>query len=102
MVVDHHGLFIYLDLGYPGLFHDVDILWQLDIHTNWRQQFVHKDVYFEYLLGDPRYMGKDMFVMRHIGRCKLAPITNFVAIVAYNKIHVGCFFFKPPSHFIFI
>jgi hypothetical protein len=27
MVADHHGLFIDLDLGYPGSFHDVSILW---------------------------------------------------------------------------
>ena len=23
VIIDHHGLFIYVDLGYPGLFHDV-------------------------------------------------------------------------------
>jgi hypothetical protein len=34
MVVDHHGLFIYLDFKYPRSFHDLSILQQLDIHTN--------------------------------------------------------------------
>jgi hypothetical protein len=63
MVVDHHGFFKYLDLDYLGLFHDVSILRQLDIHTNWRQHFIHIDTYFEYMLGDLRYMGKNMFVM---------------------------------------
>jgi hypothetical protein len=99
MVVDHHGLFIYLDLGHPELFHDVNILWQSNIHTKWHQHFVHTNAYFEYLLGDPRYMGKDMFVMRCIGRCELAPRTNLAAIVACNKMH-ACFFLKPPFHFI--
>jgi hypothetical protein len=36
-------------------------------------------------------MGEDMFVMRHIGRHKLAPRTSLVAIIAYNNIHVGIF-----------
>jgi hypothetical protein len=50
-----------------------------------------KDEYFEYLLGNLKYMGKDMFVMRHIGKCELAPGANLVAIVAYKKMHVGIF-----------
>ncbi len=58
MVVNHHGLFIYLDLGYLGLFHDMNILWQLDIHMNWCQHFVHTNAYFEYLLGNLKYMAK--------------------------------------------
>ncbi len=63
MVVDHHGLFIYLDLGYVGSCHDVSILRQSDDQTNQHQHFVHTDKYFEYLLGNPGYMGEDMFVM---------------------------------------
>jgi hypothetical protein len=49
------------------------------------------DEYFEYLLGDLRYMGKDMFVMQCIGKCELAPRANLVAIAAYNKMHVNIF-----------
>jgi hypothetical protein len=29
---------------------------------------VHDDEYFEYLLRDPIYLGKEMFLMRRIGR----------------------------------
>jgi hypothetical protein len=92
VVVDHNGLFIYLDLRYLGSFHDVSILWQLDIQTNWHQHFVHINEYFEYLLGDLRYMGKDMFMTRCIGRCKLAFGANLTTIATYNKMH-ACIFF---------
>jgi hypothetical protein len=46
-------------------------------------------------------MGKDMFVMQHIGTRELALEVNLAAIATYNKMHVGIFF-KPPSHFICI
>jgi hypothetical protein len=32
MVLDHQGLFIYLNLGFPRSYYDVIVLWQLDIH----------------------------------------------------------------------
>jgi len=38
-------------------------------------------------------MGKDMFVMRHIGKCELALGANLVAILVYNKMH-ACIFLK--------
>ncbi len=34
MVVDHQGLFIYLDFRYLGFYHDVTILCQFDLHKN--------------------------------------------------------------------
>jgi hypothetical protein len=98
VVVDHHGLFIYLDLK---SFHDINILRQLNMHTNWRQHFVHTNEYFEYLLGNPMYMGEDMFVMQCIGRHKLAFGINLAIIVAYNKMH-ACILKKSTSHFICI
>jgi hypothetical protein len=38
-------------------------------------------------------MGEDMFVMRCIGRYKLALGTNLATILAYNKMH-ACIFLK--------
>jgi hypothetical protein len=67
VIVDHDGLFIYVDPGYPGSFHDVTILRQSELHTNWRDYFTHNNEHVEYLLGDPGYAGADMFVMRRIG-----------------------------------
>jgi hypothetical protein len=57
IILDHHGLFIYIDIGYLGSYHDVNMLWHSGVYKNWCQDFTHGDDYFEYLLGDPSYMG---------------------------------------------
>jgi DDE superfamily endonuclease len=67
VIVDHDGLFIYVDPWYPGSFHDVTILRLSELCTSWRDYFTHNDEYIEYLSGDPGYSGADMFVMRGIG-----------------------------------
>ncbi|CAK5164851.1 unnamed protein product, partial [Aphanomyces euteiches] len=67
VVVDHNGLFIYEDNGYPGKYHDVNILRQSNLYKRWRDYFTIEDDYFEYLLGDPGYIGEEMFIMRRIG-----------------------------------
>ncbi len=87
MVVDHQSLFIYLDFGYLGSYHDVAILHQFELHKNWHQFFLHGDKYFEYLLGYPGYLGEEMFIMRRIGRCEVGPNVDQNVIRAYNKIH---------------
>lgn len=63
IVVDNHGLFIYLDLGYPRFFHDINIFRESNLYKNWRWFFVHTYEYFKYPLGDPCYMGEEMFMM---------------------------------------
>jgi hypothetical protein len=95
-VVDHDGLFIYVDPGYPGSFHDVTILRQSELYTSWRDYLTHNDEYTEYLLGDPGYAGADMFVMRRIGVHEVATSwtqhaeeSNVNAIRAYNMMHAG-------------
>jgi hypothetical protein len=45
--------------------------------------------YFEYLLGDPSYLGEDMFVMCWLGRHELTPRHDQNAINVYNKMHVS-------------
>jgi hypothetical protein len=67
VVVDHHGLFIDLNLKYLKSYHEVNILCQSDIYKSWHQYFVHADEYFEFLLGDLGYTGKDLFMLRHMG-----------------------------------
>ena len=52
VVVDHDGLFIYVDAGYPGSFHDISILKASCLYKNWRNYFTHELEYFEYVLGD--------------------------------------------------
>ena len=55
IVVDHDGLIIYLDPGYPGSFHDVTILRQSHLFHYWRQYFRHDNDSFEYLMGDRKH-----------------------------------------------
>jgi hypothetical protein len=39
MVVDHRSLFIYLDFGYLGSYHNITILHKFKLHENWHQFF---------------------------------------------------------------
>jgi hypothetical protein len=39
MIVDHDGLFRFIDGGYPGSYHDVTILKHLWVEENWRDLF---------------------------------------------------------------
>jgi hypothetical protein len=92
VVVDHQGLFIYIDPGYPGTFHDVNCLRHSDISQNWQNYFTITDDYQEYLLGDPGYMGEDAFIMRRVDRREIpddADQNELSAIDAYNKMHAG-------------
>ena len=59
VVVLHEGLFIHLDLGFLGFFHDVTIICHSIFYGQWRAHFTHDDGYFVYLLGDPSYIGKN-------------------------------------------
>ena len=54
VIVNHHGLFIYVDLGYPSSFHDVNCLQASDMYGTWHDYFAHDDAnqYFKYVLGD--------------------------------------------------
>jgi hypothetical protein len=95
VVVDHDGLIIYIDAGYCGSFHDVNILRNSTLHQNWRAYFHHTDEYFEYLLGDPGYLGEDMYIMRRVGSRESiddGPARNVIedtVINAFNKVHAG-------------
>jgi hypothetical protein len=89
VVVDHQGLFTYLDFGYLGSYHDVTILSQSELHKNWCQFFLHGDEYFEYLLRYYGYLSERMFIMRRIGRHEIVHNDQDV-IRAYNKMYREC------------
>ena len=42
IIVDHHGLIIHLDLGYPASMHNESILKYSEIERHWRDYFVHE------------------------------------------------------------
>ena len=92
VVVDHNGLFIFIDPGYPGTFHDVTCLRRSSLYQDWRQFFEHRDDYFEYLLGDPGYVGEDMFIMRRVGRREAVAFADgdMSVIDVFNAVHAGC------------
>jgi hypothetical protein len=90
MIWDHHGLFIYINLGYtPRSYHNVNIIHHSTIYREWCEYFTHWDDYFNYFLIDPRYLGEEMFIMRRMGKQKLPPNGDHGAITVYNKMHVG-------------
>jgi len=45
----------------------MNILQRLNVYKDWHQYFTHKDDYLKYILGDPGYMGEEMFIMHKIG-----------------------------------
>jgi hypothetical protein len=50
---------------------------------------VHDDDYFEYLLGDPGYVGEEMFITRRVGRREVPDESDMGAIDLYNRMHAG-------------
>jgi hypothetical protein len=89
VVVDHFGLFIYVEAGFPGAYHDINVLRRFDLAANWRDFFTHRDEYFEYIIGDPRYQGLEAFVIRRVAPRELEENHDETAVNAYNKIHAG-------------
>mgnify|MGYP003497486631 FL=1 len=53
VIVDHDGMFIYVDPEYPGSFYDITIIRQSELHKNCRDYLTHNDELVEYFLGDP-------------------------------------------------
>jgi hypothetical protein len=96
VIIDLDGLFIFVDPSYAGSFHDVNCLRQSHLHRNWRNYFTHENggqgtnPYFEYILGDPGYIGTDMYILRWVDRREgdIEGRGNPV-IGAFNKHHAG-------------
>jgi hypothetical protein len=89
VIVDHDGLIIYVDSGYPGSFHDVRCLKMSHIHSHWREYFSAQslDDVGEYLLGDPGYLGADMYVLRRVDFREVAWEDQNPVISAFNRRH---------------
>lgn len=92
---EQHGHFrtsqvvIYINTSYIGFYHNVKILKDLNVYRNWHQYFNHGDEYFEYLLGDPNYIGEKMFIMHKIGWKTLVLNANHVIMRTYNKMYAS-------------
>ena len=91
VIVDHHGLFIYIDPTYPGSFHDVSCLQASNMYGAWRDYFAHDDAnqYFENVLEDSRYVGTEMFILRRIQNQEVDVDIAQPMVDAWNKMHAG-------------
>ena len=89
VVVDHLGIFIYMEAGFPGAYHDINVLRRSDSAANWCDVFTHRNEYFGYILGNPGYQGLEAFVMHHVAPRELEENQDETAVNAYNKMHTG-------------
>jgi DDE superfamily endonuclease len=92
VVVDHDGLFIFVDPGYAGSFHDVNCLRHSILHNEWRERLTRSnlDDAGEYLLGDPGYVGVEMYILRRVHRRELPTDPNAAAVAeAFNRRHAA-------------
>lgn len=91
IIVDHDGLIIYCEPAFTGSFHDVRCLRNSHIHLNWREYFRNDDldVVQEYLLGDPGYMGVEMYILRRIDGREIQGDQANPVVRAFNKRHAA-------------
>jgi DDE superfamily endonuclease len=91
VIIDHDGLFIYVDAGFAGSFHDVRCLRNSHIHHNWREYFANDDLdaVQEYILGDPGYMGVDMYVLRRVDNREMQNANENPVVRAFNQRHAA-------------
>ncbi|CAM6102317.1 unnamed protein product [Calypogeia fissa] len=90
VVVDHNGLFIYIDPGYPGSYHDCTILQNSWVQANFRNLFVNTADYCEFVLGDSGYKGMEHYVMRGYSKTEIRAMHLPQGTVkTFNKMHVG-------------
>jgi hypothetical protein len=92
VIVDHDGLFIFVEPSFAGSFHDVRCLRHTEIATRWREFFSNDPDSVdpvEYLMGDPGYQDLDHFILRRIDRRELPNVDNGPILRAFNKRHAG-------------
>ena len=89
VVIDKEGFFIFVDAGYAGSFHDIHCLRHSDLYTRWRRYFRNYEESVEYLLGDPGYMGAEMFILRKVDNRERNADGGNPVIDAFNRRHAA-------------
>jgi hypothetical protein len=92
VVVDNHGLFIFVGPSFAGSFHDVRCLRNTEISIRWRDFFANdpdSHVPLQYLLGDPGYVGLEQFILRRVDRREVPNVDSDPLLRAFNKRHAG-------------
>lgn len=88
VLIDHHGLFIFVDVGYSGSFHDVTILKNSWVENNWRQLFTNRDEYCEFVQGDQGYIGVKKYIMCGFSKVlwSLVVLMEMAASIRYDLL----------------
>lgn len=55
----------------------------------WHARLTHDDGYIEHLLGNPSYIGENMFIMRRLDNVERPPDVDKDALTMYNKMHAN-------------
>jgi hypothetical protein len=64
IILDHHGLFVYTNTYYLKT-HYEHIATVEHLPKLIYRYYINGNDYFEYFLGDPRYIGEKMFITMH-------------------------------------
>jgi hypothetical protein len=82
-------IYIYIDTYYPKTYYEhfttLEHLLKLIC-----QYYIYGNDYFEYFLGDPRYIGEKMFITMHrIRQEEFALDEDHDAMQTFNNMHIG-------------
>jgi hypothetical protein len=80
VIVCYDGLFMHIDIGYPGSFHNATILRHFQFCLEWLIMFTNTDDHSKYLWGHLVYEGKDMFIMHWTCVHKVHPSVDDLAL----------------------
>lgn len=91
VIIEHDGMFLYVDAGFAGSFHDVRCLRKSHIHDHWREDLVNDDLdqVLEYVLGDPGYKGEEMYIISTIDNREMLVDSSNPAVNAFNPRHAA-------------
>lgn len=90
ILVDHDGLFIFVDGGYPGSFHDMTILKNSWVEMHWWDLFTNNNDYCEFVLGDQGYTRLKKYIMCGFSKVEMRCMDLPPGLAkTFNKMHVG-------------
>lgn len=88
ILVDHDGMFIFVDPGYPGSYRDVTILKNSFVQRNLRQLFTNQDHYFEFILEDQGYTGMEKYIMHGFNKVERRTLQLPPGLArTFNRMH---------------
>lgn len=84
-LVDHIGVFMFVEVGYPWSYHDVTIC--KIVKRNWKQLFTNHDDYYQYVQGDQGYTSLEKYIMRSLSKVVMRAMNLLDGLVKiFNKM----------------